>query len=64
MTVREFIQQITDGTLHYRNDIVNSIPVSWDKTDLVNDMFYYDRVGDPKTGTIPVLNVCRKAEVI
>lgn len=60
MTVREFIQQITDGTLHYRNDIVNSIPVSWDKTDLVNDMFYYDRVEDPKTGTIPVLNVVEK----
>lgn len=60
MTVREFIQQIADGTLHYRNDIVNSIPVSWDKTDLVNDMFYYDRVEDPKTGAIPVLNDVEK----
>lgn len=60
MTVREFIQQIADGTLHYRNDIVNSIPVSWDKTDLVNDMFYYDRVEDPKTGAIPVLNNVEK----
>lgn len=60
MTVREFIQQIADGTLHYRNDIVNSIPVGWDRTDLVNDMFYYDRVEDPKTGAIPVLNDVEK----
>lgn len=60
MTVREFIQQIADGTLHYKNDIVNSIPVSWDKTDLVNDMFYYDRVEDPKTRAIPVLNDVEK----